>query len=229
MKRIAVLLSLVLLVIGRVAATSAQISPGTPAAASEAVSVISVEVDAPTPATFGFIQTTLAPGGSYSLTAGSAPAVRFVQKGTLSVRGDGLAIVPASSATPGPSATGDGIFRAGTAFVVPAGGLAQLRNQGTDPVTVFDFLTAADAAAANETDVTHLVLAQRTYELPAGAVTITLSQTTLDPGGQFAWPAEPATTMLYPLDRSDAFLLTGQGFNRGSNTIDIYALTITPA
>lgn len=229
MKHLALLVALALLIVGHAAVVSAQNSPGTPAAASEAVSVISVEIDAPTPATFGFIQTTIAPGGSYTLTAGSAPAVRFVQNGTLNVRGDGVTIVPAYSATPGPSATGDGIFQTGTAFVVQAGGSAELRNQGTEPVTVFDFLSAADATTANETNVTHLVLAQQTYELPAGAVTITLSQTTLDPGEQFAWPAEPATTMLYPLDRSDAFQLTGQGFNRGSNTIEIYTLTITPA
>ena len=41
-------------------------------------------------------------------------------------------------------------------------------------------------------------------------------------------PPIQAVTTLYPLERSDAFLLTGQGFNRGTHPIAFYALTIAP-
>lgn len=227
MKQLAVLLVLALLVIGRAATAAAQDPAATPAAGGDAI-VIPIEVDAPVEATFGFMQATIAPGGAYAVTAGSAPRVQFVSKGTLSVQGDDVTVVTADPATPGALSEGDHALPAGTAFVVPANGSAELRNDSADPVVVFDLLTASDAAISNESDVTHVVLARQSYELPAGPVTLTLAQTTLDPGEQFAWPAEPAVTTLYPLDRADAFLVTGQGFNKGKEPIEIYALTIEP-
>lgn len=226
MKQLAVFFALALLVISRVA-TAAQDSAATQTAGGTAV-VIPIEIDTPTEATFGYIQATIAPGGSYSVTAGSAPKVQFVSAGTLSVQSDDVTVVTADPATP-EVLSGDHVLPAGTAFVVSAGGSAELSNESADPAVVFDLLTASDAAITNESDVNHVVLARQTYELPAGPVTITLAQTALDPGEQFAWPAEPAVTMLYPLDRADAFVLTGQGFNKGKDPIEIYALTIEPA
>lgn len=228
MKQIAVFGLLVLLACAGSSTVSAQDSAATPAQAEGEVSVISFDVASPAETKFGFIRTTIAPGGSYSLSAGSAPAVRYVENGTLTVESDDLTIVGASSATPAAASAGVVSLEAGTAFVVAEGGSAELRNERADPVNVFDFLSATDAAVADETDVTHLVLAQQDYQLPAGTVTVTLARTTLDSGEQFEWPADPATTMLYPLDRADAFQLTGQGFNRGQNVIEIYALTIMP-
>ncbi len=230
MKHIAVFFSFLLLFVAGLSTALAQESAGTPAASEGSIAVVSIEVDAPAETTFGFVRTTIAPGGSYHFDAGSAPAIRYVETGSLNVQSDDLLMVASSSATPEASPpTGDDTLDAGTAFVVRAGGSAELRNDGADPVNVFDFLSASDAAVTNEIDVSHLVLAQRDYPLPAGPVTVTLSRTTLEPGEQFEWPADPATTTLYPLDRADAFQLTGQGFNRGKNAVEIYVLTITPA
>ncbi len=228
MKQIAVFGLLVLLACAGSSTVSAQDSVATPAQAEGEVSVISFDVASPAETKFGFIRTTIGPGGSYSFSAGSAPAVRYIEKGTLTVKSDALIREDVVSATPNATFAGVVILSEGTAFVVAAGGSAELRNGNDAPVSVLDFLSASDATVANETDVTHLVLAQQDYQLPAGTVTVTLARTTLDSGEQFEWPADPATTMLYPLDRADAFQLTGQGFNRGQNVIEIYALTIAP-
>jgi hypothetical protein len=155
--------------------------------------------------------------------------VQYVAKGTLTVTGDELTVVASDSATPETASAESSTLDAGTVFVVPTGGSVDLRNDGSEPATVFDLLTASDAAITDETDVARVVLAQQDYALPAGSVTITLSRVTIQPGEQFDWPADPAVTTLYPLDRSDAFLMTGQGFNRGTHPIEIYALTIAPA
>src|SRR5690606_5669826 len=73
MKQIAVFVSLVLLVCvcARSSTVSAQDSAATPASVEGAVSVISFEVATTAETKFGFIRTTIAPGGAYSLSAGS--------------------------------------------------------------------------------------------------------------------------------------------------------------
>jgi hypothetical protein len=230
MKQAVALLSLFLSLMAGVSIATAQQPAGTPQAGGRDGLAISIDVDAPTASKFGFIRTTIAPGGSFRFSAGSGPAVRFVEQGALrlSAADAGLTIVTPSSATPEMSPAGDHAVESGAAFLVDAGGSIELRNDGADPATVLELLTASDATVTDETDVSRLVLAQRDYALPAGTVTITLSQQSLEPGDHFDWPADPATTTLFPLDRADSFLLTAQGFNRGTHPIAFYVLTIAP-
>jgi hypothetical protein len=208
----------------------AQESAGTQVAAANDAIVLTVEVDTPVESVFGFIRTTIAPGGSARFSPGSGPAIRFVERGSIHLRiqENAVAIIAWPAATPATIPAGEHTVESGMAFIVAKGGAVELRNDSPDPATILELLSASDATMADEVDVSHLVLAQRDYLLPAGAVTITLSQQTLAPGDQFDWPADPAVTTLYPLERSDAFLLTGQGFNRGTHPIAFYTLTITP-
>jgi len=226
MKHAAAIVSLIVLLLAGCSTVTAQESAGTPLPTVGDAIVMTIEVDAPVASTFGFTRTTIASDGSARFSAGSGPAIRFIERGSMQVidRGDALTIVKPSSATP----VGDDMVEGGSAFIVDAGGEVELRNDGPDPATILELLSASDATMADEVDVSHLVLAQRKYPLPEGAVTITLSQQSLEPGDQFDWPADPAITTLYPLERSDAFLITGKGVNRGTHTIAIYALTIAP-
>ena len=230
MKQAVALLSLFLSLVAGASIATAQQSASTPLAGSREALAIPINVDAPTASKFGFIRTTIAPGGSFGFSAGSGPAVRFVETGALrlSVPGAGLTIVTPSTATPAMSPAGDHAVESGAAFIVDAGGSIELRNDGADSATVLELLTASDATVADEMDVSRLVLAQRDYALPAGTVQITLSKQSLEPGDHFDWPADPAITTLFPLDRADSFLLTAQGFNRGTHSIAFYALTIAP-
>jgi hypothetical protein len=229
MKRAVVILSLFLLLIAGASSVTAQESAGTPIATANDAIVLTLEAGSAVESTFGFIRTTIAPGGSLRFSAGSGPAVRYVEQGPLQ-----LTVVPENAveivASPAAAAAaGDYTIERGMAFIVDGGGSVELRNDGSDPATILELLSAADSLVEDEVDVTHLVLARRDYLLPAGVVTVTLSQQTLEPGKQFDWPADPAVTTLYPLDRSDAFLLTGKGVNRGTHPIALYALTIAPA
>jgi hypothetical protein len=230
MKQAVAIVALILLLIAGRSTVAAQESAGTPVATANDAIVMTIEVDTPVESIFGFTRTTIAPGGSARFSAGSGPAVRFVERGSLhlSVPGDALAIVAPAAATLEATSAGDHTVESGAAFIVDAGGSIELRNDGSDPATILELLSASDATVAEEVDVSHLVLAKRDYTLPAGTVTITLSRQTLEPGDHFDWPADPAITTLYPLERSDAFLLTGQGFNRGTHPIPFYVLTIAP-
>jgi hypothetical protein len=230
MKQAAAIVSLILLLLAGHSTVAAQESAGSPVATDENAIVMVIEVDTSVASTFGFTRTTIAPGGSFRFAAGTGPAVRFVEQGSLhlSVQSDALSIVKTSSATPETSPAGDHLVESGAAFIVAPGGSIELRNDGPDSATILELLSASDATLTNEADVSHLVLAQRNYTLSEGAVTISLSSQSLQPGDQFDWPSDPAVTTLYPLERSDAFLLTAQGFNRGTHPITFYAVTIAP-
>ena len=231
MKQAAAFVSLIVLLLAGHPTVAAQESVGTPVATRDNAIVIVIEVDTPVESTFGFTRTTIAPGGSVRFSAGSGPAVRLVEQGSLrlSVQSDALSIVSTPSATPEALVAGDHTVESGAAFIVHTGGSIEVRNDGPESATILELLTASDAALTNGVDVSHLVLAQRDYTLTEGAVTITLSRQTLQPGDQFDWSGDPGITTLYPLERSDAFLVTAQGFNRGTHPIALYALTLIPA
>lgn len=231
MKQVAAIMSLILLLLGGNSTVTAQKSTGTPMATLDEAIVMTIEVDAPVETTFGFIRATIAPGGSLSFAAGSAPAVRYVERGSLRLGGqvEAVTIVAPSAATLDATPAGDRTIEGGMAFIVGAGGAVELRNDTSAPATILELLSAFDSLVTGEVDVSHLVLARRAYTLPVDGATLTLSQHTLEAGEQFDWPADPAVTTLYPLERSDAFLITGKGLNRGTHSIALYALTIAPA
>ena len=64
--------------------------------------------------------------------------------------------------------------------------------------------------------------------LPSPPLNLTLLRTTLEPGEQYAALAAPVLTVLATVERSQTFLLTGQGINRGTRPMDVYVLTIGP-
>lgn len=188
--------------------------------------VLPIEVTTAADAMVGFIRTRIDPEGSYRFSAGSGPSFQFVEYGVLSL-GSQSASLTHLSIMPGTPPDGNGL-EAGTAFVIGAGSSLDLRNGSPKPVVVLQLLAAADATKTNESDVSHQVLAQQAYELPAGLVALSLEKTVLAPGTQFDWPAGTATTaMILPLDQAEAESITGDGINRSSFPVEIYVLRLT--
>ena len=131
-----------------------------------------------------------------------------------------------ASEAPGGSPGTELTVEAGTAFVLPAGATAEIRNPGESPATTLDLLAATDASTDAETGVTHAVLVQQKAELPAPPVNVTLHRVTVEPGEQLALPAEPAQVVYATVERSDEFLLSGQGINRSAEPMEVYVLAV---
>ena len=186
--------------------------------------VMAFMIEAPFDATIGFTRTTIAPGGSYTLSAGSGPALRYVEQGTLFVQGadDSLTLLPATE--PGDSL----VLSAGSEFLLDAGETLSLSNTSSDPVVVLDLLSADDAIALERVDVSQQVLEQHLIPLGFGVISVALTRAVLAPGAQLDWPQPPAITVLYPIEPADSVLFTGQGIDRGAHPVTVYALTITP-
>jgi hypothetical protein len=198
----------------------------TPVPLNDRAVVVPIEVATAADSSLGFQRTTIEPGGSYRFFAGSGPSFWFVEYGVLSL-GSQLDAVTHLSIMPGTPPDGSGL-EAGTAFVVGAGHTLDLRNDSRKPVNLLQLLSAADASSTNAIDVSHQVLMQQTYQLPAGLVALSLRKTELAPGAQFDWPAGMATTaMLAPIDPTDAGALTPDGINRALSPIAVYLLTVT--
>jgi hypothetical protein len=203
-----------------------QTASATPAPLNDRAVVLPVEVATAADSILGFKRTMIAPGGSLRFFAGSGPSFQFVEYGLLRL-GSQFASVTHLSIMPGTPPDGSGL-EAGTAFVIGAGSTLDLYNDSRKPVTVLQLLAAADATSSNEFEVSHQVLAQQAYQLPAGLVALSLRKTELAPGAHFDWPAGMATTaMLAPLDPADAASITGDGINRGPFPVEIYVLTMT--
>src|SRR5918993_496608 len=146
MKQATAVFLLFLSLVAGAATAAAQQSAGTPVVGGDDALVIPIDVSAPTASKFGFIRTTIAPGGSFRFSAGSGPAVRFVERGALRLRvlDDVLTIVTPSTATPEMAPAGDHAVESGAAFLVDADGSIELRNDGSGPATVLELLTASD-------------------------------------------------------------------------------------
>jgi quercetin dioxygenase-like cupin family protein len=212
MRLSALFLTLLLLATSTVAAQT----PAPPAATASNGVLMQLTLDEVQPksiATVGMVRTTLEPGGSFRAFAGSGPAVHFVESGSITVRteGDARAEVVAS----------------GSALVLPPGATAEIRNDGEAPATTLGVLAAADATTEAETSVTHSVLAQQRAELPEAPVTVTLARVTIEPGDHLELPAEAAQVVYVTVERGQAFLLSGQGINRGAEPMEVYLLTFS--
>lgn len=186
-------------------------------------------------ATVGMVRTTYEPGGGLRAVTGSGPSVHLVESGTISVRVDGdarVSVIPGGGdgavAAEEPASGAEITVAHGNAYVLPAGVTAEIRNAGESPASTLDLLTASDATTDVETGVTHAVLVLREATLPGPPVTVTLSQITLAPGDQLALPVQPALAVYVTVERGQAFLLSGQGINRGTEPMEVYLLSFAP-
>jgi hypothetical protein len=95
------------------------------------VTIALPELEIATPATMGFIRTVIAPGGSINIAAGTAPAVRYVESGSIGVVVPSDSLPPmvvqaaTDSAADSPTAGTDSdlALGPGDALVIPAGGV----------------------------------------------------------------------------------------------------------
>jgi hypothetical protein len=183
-------------------------------------------------ATIGATRVTYTPGGSLRAVAGSGPAVLFVETGSLTLRatdGPPPVIARAAAATPVAAPTGgDTSLGTGDALVLPAGATVQIVNRGATPAVVLDLLAAGDARTEAETGTARGVLVRREATLPAAPVVVTFSRATIAPGERFPMPPAPVVTVLATVERSQTFLLSGEGINRGARPMEVYVLTIAP-
>jgi quercetin dioxygenase-like cupin family protein len=209
-------------------------TPVPPATSGSLVEVTLEELPSGSISTVGIVRTTYEPRGGLRAATGSGPAVRFVERGAVTVRTEGdaqVAVVPAAgggaAATPSASAGTEVTVEAGSAFLIPAGITAEIRNPGESPATTLDLLVAADATTDADTGVTHAVLAQQKAELPEPPVTMTLVRVTLEPGDQLELPGEAAQVVYVTVGRGQAFLLSGQGINRGAEPMEVYLLAFS--
>jgi hypothetical protein len=232
MRRASILLALLLLLVASAAGVQTPIPPATPGSSGTLMEVTLDELAPGSIAAVGMVRTTWEPGGSLRTSTGSGPAVHFVESGAISVRADGdaqVSVVAGGSAeaaatqagTPGTEIT----VEAGSAFVLPPGATAEIRNAGESPATTLGLLAAGDATTEAETGVTHAVLAQQKAELPEAPVRVILARVTIAPGDQLELPTEPAQAVYVTVERGQAFLLSGQGINRGPEPMEVYLLT----
>jgi hypothetical protein len=211
----------------------------TPASLQASGTLMQVTIDELSPdliMTTGLIRT-IYPGGATVLsTTGSGPVLQFVETGALTVTTtDGgspyvvRAGTPDPKATPAEAASGEPVqVTAGEAFLLAPGTTAEIRNDGTDPAAILGLLSAPDATADLAESVTQEILVRQDVGLPQPPVAVTLSKVTLEPGDRVTIAEAPAVTFYTAAQRSQAFLLTGQGFNRSTELLDAYVLVVAP-
>ncbi len=214
---------------------AARSQEATPAAGGDLVRLSLAELAPDRTATIGLARTVLEPGGSLRLVAGSGPAVVFVAAGAVHAQPalgpEPLMVAGGEAAPVTPAAipeVGDAVAM-GSAIVVPAGGAADLRNDGDQPATIVDLLAAADATREAATGATALATSQRSVTLPEAPVDIVLGLAEIPPGGQLDLPPGPGETVVAAVDPRQIILVTGRNFNRSSTPVPVYVLTIVPA
>ena len=232
MRPSAILLAALLLLVASAAGAQTPVPAATPSPGVALLEVMLDELRPETIAVVGMARTTWEPGGGLRIVAGSGPAVYFVESEAISVRtgGDAQAVVVSSGSveasstqvgSPGTEIT----VAAGSGFLLPAGAMAEIRNTGELPATTLDLLAAVDATTDAETGVTHSILVQQQADLPQAPVTMTLARVTVEPGERLELPAESAQVVYVTKERGQAFLLSGQGINRGTEPMEVYLLT----
>jgi hypothetical protein len=214
-------------------------SAQTPATTQGSGTLMQLTVDELPPdqvTTSGIIRTIYPAGATLQLATGSGPALHFVESGTLTVSpSDGAPplVIRAGTAevaaTPAAAASGGEVLvAAGDGFLLAPGTMTELRNASADPATVLDLLAAPDAAFQASEVITKEILVRQEVTLPEPPLTVTLSRVTLEPGDRLAIPEAPAVTFYTAVERSQAFNLSGQGFNRLAVPLDAYVLVIVP-
>ncbi len=207
----------------------------TPAADGQLVHLALAELAPGNASVVGVTRTTFEPGGSLRLVAGAGPTLLVVETGSLVVQSAAppeplLVAAGNAAASPDPLAAGeDHPLETGSALVIPAGGIADLRNDGTATAATLDLLAATDAALEAETGVGHVLLARRESTLPGPPVEVSFGRATIGGGDRLETAPAPVLTVAVTVDYGHLFLLTGQNFNRGADPLPVYVLSIAPA
>jgi hypothetical protein len=183
-------------------------------------------------ATIGITRTSFEPGGTLRVSAGSGPAIFWVEAGEITLTPDAgspqLLIVRAGAAQE-PVEGGEHVIAAGDGFVLAAGTSVELRNDSTATAMVLDLLSASDTLREAGDGVDQAVVMSTEATLPDAPVLVTFSLVTLDPGGHLTLPQEPAVSIYAAVDKAKVFHVTGNGFNRFSEPVAVYVLTVAPA
>lgn len=234
MHRSTILVAVLLLLVTPAAGAQTPAPPAATASGGVLVEMTLEALPSGSVATVGMVRTIYEVGGSRRVAAGSGPAVEFVETGAVVVRMDGgpeASVVAGGAGSPATPSVSDGTeitVEAGSAILIPPGATVEMWNPGEGPATTLNLLAATDAATEAEAGVAHAVLVQQDIELPDPPVTVTLSQVSVEPGAQLELPADAAHVSYASVERGQAFLLSGQGINRGAEPMDAYVLAILP-
>lgn len=233
MRHAANLVCLLLVLVAVAPARGQEATPGaTPSSASSVIRVRLDRVALDGAATIGITRTTVAVGGGFRLAAGAGPAVMTIEAGELIVEQADASVRPiivrpgAANGAPVESVT---LLSPGDALLVPIGVGVKFRNSGDSPAVVLELVAASDTQSSDETGVTRAVMVRLRVTLPPPPLDLTQSRATIAPGARFAFPPAPAQTVLATVERSQTFLLTGQGVNLGARPMEVYVLTLAPA
>ena len=224
-------LLLALSLIAAVGAPAAQAQDATPAAEGGTLLVVGAdELAAEGDVVLGFIRHTYAPGAGQMVTTGSGPLLLWIESGSLAVeslQGAGGRVIDSDSAASGMAAETGAELEAGQGLLLPAGSVATLRNSGQEPTLTLDLVAAIDAVLEPEEGVTEITLARREVAL-SPSTTLALDRATIAPGESLAAAPGAAETVVAPIDRAQAFVLSRNNFNRGTLPMPVYVLTLTP-
>lgn len=234
MRPSAILLTVLLLLTTSTVAAQTPAPAAGPASNGVLMQLTFDEVQPESVAVIGMVRTTLEAGGGLRIATGSGPAVHFVESGVVSVRTEGDAQVAVVAGGAADASAGQGTspgtevtVEAGSAFLIPPGATAEIRNAEESPATTLDLIASIDATTDAEMGVTHAVLVQQEAALPEAPVIVTLARVTVEPGDHLELSADPAHVAYATVERGQAFLLSGQGINRGAEPMEVYLLTIS--
>jgi hypothetical protein len=184
-------------------------------------------------ATIGITRSSFEPGGTLRVSAGSGPAISWVEAGeiTLTLGAESpQSLIVRAGATPETGTDGSEFMLVeGDGFVLAAGTSAELRNDSAAPAITLDLLSAPDTLREANDGASQAVVMSTEASLPAAPVLVTFSLVTLDPGGHLALPPAPAVTIYAAQDPAMVFHVTGNGFNRFNEPVAVYVLTVMPA
>lgn len=160
------------------------------------------------PSTIEFVQFTIAPKGTSGLEAHGGTAVVNVNEGTATLR------------TPEGGDCASRTVEAGAGFVVPAGNVHEVRNEGSEPLELYvTYLTASDAdaaapgagpcEAATAEGVTAKVLNKSTIDAPltaesTGSSDVYVGLVRVDPGSTAAGWHVHKRPVIAGIDAGDA-------------------------
>jgi len=211
-------------------------SAQTPAATPASGPLMQATLDQTAPdnlATIGITRTIFETGGTLRVVTGTGPAISWVESGEVTLVPDAEApqpIIVRADATPDSGTNGsEFVVVEGDGFVLAPGTTATLRNNGPEPAVVLDLVSAPDTVRELGDGVSQVVVMSTEATLPAAPVLVTFSLVTLDPGGHLTLPPEPAVSIYAAVDKSKIIQVSGNGFNRATEPIDVYILTIAPA
>lgn len=212
---------------------SAALSAQAPHTSGTLMQVILDELPPDRTSMIGVVRTTYEAGAASKVVTGSGPSLHFVEAGILTLTsGDGApplvvhTVTAGEASMPQEDASGSIVVEEGDAFLLPPGTTAGLRNDDASPATILELLAAPDAAAEVGEGAAQSVLVRREEVLPAMPVVVTLTRLTIEPGERVPLPDTPVLSTYVAVERNQSFLISGQGVNRSTESVDAYVLAI---